>query len=199
MVGTVVLLALALIFLPFILDGDGEYQPTISSRIPDVPSVELMPEPMPRRPVIQSDSYPARTPQPDYQLSDEPSEQLTAAQESVVDAVEPIIEPPSAEPEPATDEVIEPEPGLDERLLPAGWSVRLGIFANPRNAANLEQRLLNAGYRAYHREMSGPQGVVTGIFVGPRVERAEANDLKVQLQEEFKLAGLVVRFDVESF
>jgi DedD protein len=90
------------------------------------------------------------------------------------------------------------EPTLDEMSLPEGWSVRLGIFSNATNAANLTRRLLDAGYRAYRREIPGAQGTVTGVFVGPQVERAAANLLKDQLQDEFQLAGLVVRFEVDS-
>ena len=57
-VGVVVLLALALIFLPILFDGDGDFQSTISSRIPEAPTIELMPEPVPSRPEIDADSLP---------------------------------------------------------------------------------------------------------------------------------------------
>ena len=51
-VGTVVLLALALIFLPIIFDGEGSYQAPVSSRIPDTPIISILPEPTQSRPVI---------------------------------------------------------------------------------------------------------------------------------------------------
>ncbi len=125
-VGTFVLLALALIFLPLVVDGDGQYQPTINPGL------------------------------------------------------------------------VSAEPKLDELSLPEGWSVRLGVFSDSANAVSLTRRLLDAGYRAYSRDIPGAQGVATGVFVGPHVDRGEANLLKDRLQDEFQLAGLVVRFEVDS-
>ena len=40
-VGTVALLALALIFLPIIFDGEGSYQVPVSSRIPETPIISI--------------------------------------------------------------------------------------------------------------------------------------------------------------
>ena len=57
-VGTVVLLALALIFLPIIFDGQGSYEAPVTSRIPDTPIISIMPEPVQSRPVIVGDTQP---------------------------------------------------------------------------------------------------------------------------------------------
>lgn len=184
-VGTIVLLALALIFLPLVLDGDGNYQPTITSRIPDTPIVDFMPEPAAERPVIDADRFP----QPPPTVVPEVSDPAAIADREPVQESEEVIQEPQE---------LTLEPALDERALPEGWSVRLGVFSNPTNAVNLTRRLLDAGYRAYSQEIQGAQGLVTGVFVGPRVERAEANLLKEELQSEFQLAGLVVRFEVDT-
>ena len=55
-VGTVVLLALALIFLPIIFDGQGSYEAPVTSRIPDTPIISILPEPVQSRPVIVNDA-----------------------------------------------------------------------------------------------------------------------------------------------
>jgi len=198
-VGSLVLVLLALIFLPLILDGDGGYQAGIESRVPQAPTVDIMPEPIPLRPVIEADRFPPRQESaPPLELTDMPTE---AEQEPVseVEATAPDLagstDPQESEPVPLVDS----EPTLDQAALPEGWSVRLGVFSNLQNAVNLEARLLNAGYRAYTRAMPAAQGTATGVFVGPQVDRDEANRLKSRLQEEFELSGLVVRFEVESF
>ncbi len=193
-VGTVVLLALALIFLPVILDGDGNYQPIIGSRIPAAPEVQIMPTPVPQRPVIEADRFESPSPEPVPPAEEAPGE--NSASVSVTDGLESEPEP-VAEPESVPD-TTSVTVSLDERSLPEGWSVRLGLFSNRENASNLRQRLLDAGYRAYSREYSGADGVMTGVFVGPQIDRAEANRLKNRLQEEYQLAGLVVRFEVDS-
>lgn len=189
-VGTVVLLALALIFLPLVLDGDGNYQPTINSRIPETPIVEIMPEPAPERPVIDADRFQQAA----------TSTTRATVEQPVADTGDVNIEEPAQQVTQLDQQIEElpSRPALDEMSLPEGWSVRLGIFSNAANAENLTRRLLDAGYRAYSRELPGAQGMVTGVFVGPQVERAAANVLKDQLQDEFQLAGLVVRFEVDS-
>jgi len=184
-VGAVVLLALALIFLPLVLDGDGNYEPTINSRIPDTPVVNFMPEPAPERPAIDADRF---------QQAQTVIEPQTAVPVDNPAVIEPAQQPEQIALESQQDTAA---PALDERSLPVGWSVRLGIFSSSTNAVNLTQRLLDAGYRAYSQEIQGAQGIVTGVFVGPQVERAAANLLKDQLQDEFQLAGLVVRFEVD--
>lgn len=196
-VGSFVLVMLALIFLPLILDGDGGYQPGIESRVPQTPNVDIMPEPIPLRPVIEADRFP--TPQesaPPVLLTDLPVE---AEPEPVTEAeatdLAQSADPQQSDPVPLVDS----KPTLDPVALPESWSVRLGVFSNQQNAVNLEARLLNAGYRAYTRAMPAAQGTATGVFVGPQVDRDEANRLKSRLQEEFELSGLVVRFEVESF
>ena len=54
-VGTIVLLALALIILPQLFDGEGSYQPQVESRIPERPIITLLPQPQQSRPVMVGD------------------------------------------------------------------------------------------------------------------------------------------------
>ena len=62
-VGTVVLLACCMIFLPIVFDGEGSYEPALTSRIPDPPQITILPEPKQTRPIIIADSdIPAVTP-----------------------------------------------------------------------------------------------------------------------------------------
>ena len=194
-VGTVVLMALALIFLPIIFDGEGSYQRPLSSRIPEPPVIRIMPDPLPERPVIQADTATTVRTQPTAQVVDtspdlEPISELvnTAAVASAVTEIDSTSEP-------ATPSV---SPALDEASLPFGWSVRLGSFSNTANAQNLKQRLLASGYRVYTRELNTVQGMLTAVFVGPQVERDLADRLKEQLQVEYQLSGIVVRFEVDS-
>ncbi len=198
-VGTVVLLALALIFLPIIFDGEGSYQPPVSSRIPDAPIISILPEPIPSRPVITGT---VETVEPD-----------AATTVSLIEEVVELVEEPIAEPitasvadEPIADvEITESTaifsreiPQLGDDGLPQGWVVRLGSFSDSENASNLVTRLQDAGYKAYTRDIRSGQGILTGVFVGPWLDRGQVNEYQQRLQEEFSLAGLVVRYELES-
>lgn len=190
-VGTVVLLALALIFLPIIFDGQGSYEAPVTSRIPDIPIISILPEPVQSRPVIVNDTQPI-----------EPAIAATVnLVEEVVSEIEEaaVIEEAAAEVEITESQAIfsREVPVLSDAGLPQGWSVRLGSFSDAENASNLLVRLQEAGYKAYTRDISSDQGSLTGVFVGPWLDRGQVNEYQRKLQEEFSLAGLVVRYELE--
>jgi|TARA_B110000914_G_scaffold224002_1_gene240758 DedD protein len=192
-VGTAVLLALALIFLPIIFDGEGSYQAPVSSRIPEAPIISILPEPTQSRPIIVGN---VETIEPD-----------ASAAVSLIEEVAELVEEPSvaiATQETVNDVEITDAPifsrevpQLSDAGLPQGWVVRLGSFSDSENASNLVTRLQDAGYKAYSRVMRSSQEALTGVFVGPWLDRGQVNEYQQKLQEEFNLAGLVVRYELE--
>jgi DedD protein len=212
----VVLIALALIFLPIIFDGKGSYDTQISSRIPPAPVIIPIANPVPTRPVIISN-------QPDFTaalpVSDDtgldPSKieptNAAAAPVTIDSIVEAIIDESSANrgTQTATElgsegvEAVDSQPSylreapqLGSDGLPQGWSVRLGTFSDDDNATKLLERLLNSGYKAYVRDIDGEQATLTAVFVGPWLDRNRVDDYQKELQDEFKLAGYVVRYTI---
>lgn len=208
------LLALALIFLPIIFDGEGSYQTPLASRIPEPPVFTLLPEPEPVRPVILADSdainvpvaVPDATPQAasietdteteadsadttDTTTSANPDTVVTTVPESAGTADVAIVE---SQPVFSRD-----VPTLDANGLPEGWSVRLGSFSESANATALLERLQTAGYRAYSRQVTSGQTSMTAVYVGPWIDRALVNDYQKRLQDEFQLSGMVVRYEID--
>lgn len=200
-VGTVVLLACCMIFLPIVFDGEGSYEPALTSRIPDPPQITILPEPKQTRPVIIADSdIPAVAPSAtdvDQTVSAKHASDtgadtaLNVAQEDT-DTVPKISE--SVPARTGHDGTL-PQLGVDG--LPTGWSVRLGLFSNADNAAVLLERLQNAGYRAYIREIESDEGQLRGVFVGPWLNRELSAGYQSSLQREFQLAGIVVPYEME--
>ena len=86
------------------------------------------------------------------------------------------------------------EQRLDTANLPVSWSVQLASLSSRENAEKLQKTLRSQGYNAYIRTADG----MNRVFVGPLVERAEANRLRDQLQRQHKLDGFVVRFKPEQ-
>ncbi len=204
-VGAIVLLCLALIFLPILFDGEGSYQVPVTSRIPDPPVVPAMPEPVPTRPVIVNEP-PAQAQEPEpiaTQESDaEPAVADTVSTETV--SAEPDSDEPAADAAEPEVAVVESQPAfsreapaLNEDGLPEGWSVRLGAFSDAANASNLLQRLQDSGYKAYSQTSSNAQGELTVVYVGPWLERGLAEDYLQELQQQFQLAGMVVRYELQ--
>ena len=190
-----------MIFLPIVFDGEGSYEPALTSRIPDPPQITILPEPKQTRPVIIADSdIPAVAPAttdvdqtvPAKQASDTGADTaLNIAQEDT-DTVPKISESVPAR---TGHEGTLPQLGVDG--LPTGWSVRLGLFSNADNAAVLLERLQNAGYRAYIREIESDEGQLRGVFVGPWLNRELSAGYQSSLQREFQLAGIVVPYEME--
>jgi len=209
-VGSVVLLALALIFLPLVFDGEGSYQQPISSRIPEPPVVETLAQPIPTRPVIRDNSINEERVEPlpievnpsteltDLRANDNTSENAEVVVETITDAQSAPEEPNRVPVVESQADVLEIPPGLDANGLPQGWSVRLGSFESMANANNLLERLRTAGYKAYSRKIISTQGELTGVFVGPWVERAAVDGYRQQLQQDFQLSGIIVRFEVDG-
>tara|TARA_B100001013_G_scaffold142247_1_gene84024 strand:+ start:154 stop:735 length:582 start_codon:yes stop_codon:yes gene_type:complete len=182
--GTIVIASLALIFLPIIFDGQGSHQTQTASRIPEQPVVPILPEPQQSRPVIISDVDLVVT-----ETKPEPERVTKTIEESASDLIE-----VSASESGFTRDI----PTLNPAGLPDGWSIRLGSFSEASNATNLMQRLQTAGYKAYIRDIDSEQVELTGVFVGPWLERALVNDYIDQLRDEFQLEGMVVRYQLKQ-
>ena len=188
-VGALVLVALAVIFLPMLFSREDELRqvvvdaPAIPEK-PPVPDVELAPVQVPEP--VAEDEVPPVEPVPQA-----PAEPVAAT---------PV--PPVEEPQPKTEEVVtptkpaeqKPASGLDANNLPVSWSVQLASLSSRAGAEKLQQTLRNGGYNAYIRTFDG----MNRVFVGPVIERAEADRLRDLLNRQQNLKGFVVRFQPES-
>ena len=197
-VGALVLVALAVIFVPMLFNReDAGRQVTV-----DAPP---MPEP-PATPVIET--QPVEVPEPDaepfpeeYEIVEEgrvaepsaPAEPSPAKPESAPAASE-SAPAEAVQPAPPAATAAPEEKRLDAANLPVSWSVQLASLSSRENADKLQRTLRSQGYNAYIRTADG----MNRVFVGPLVERAEADRLRDQLQRQQKLNGFVVRFKPEQ-
>lgn len=190
MVGALVLIALAVIFVPMLFNREDdarrvEVDAPAMPQTPAMPDVELQPVEVPE---------PAAEPFPEeFEIIEEGSE---AKPET---PPEPITAPPvAAEPAPAPPAETQPpaksEQHLDAANLPVSWSIQLASLSNRESAEALTAKLRSQGYNAYLRTFEG----MNRVFVGPLVERAEANRLRDVLERQQKLKGFVVRFKPEE-
>ena len=190
-----------MIFLPIVFDGEGSYEPALTSRIPDPPQITILPEPKQTRPVIIADSdIPAvASPATDVSqpVSADQASETSAGTGLTLAQGDTDVEPEVSESVPARTGQEGTLPQLGEDGLPSGWSVRLGLFSNADNAAVLLERLQKAGYRAYIREIESDEGQLRGVFVGPWLNRQLSASYQSSLQEEFQLAGIVVPYEIE--
>ncbi|QVI87338.1 SPOR domain-containing protein [Pseudomonas viridiflava] len=213
MVGALVLIALAVIFLPMLFTRQDESHPVQvdAPAAPQAPAGQqvqvepvTVPEPqaLPQEPVPDEDNAAASNQPPSMPIAPAPAAQApaAAAPQAAKPAPAPKPTPPPAAPvttpaAPSASAVAKAAPsGVDANGLSVSWSVQLASMSNRANADNLQKTLRTQGYNAYIRTADG----VNRVFVGPLIERAEADRLRDQLDKQQKLKGIVVRFQPEK-
>lgn len=200
-VGALVLVALAVIFLPMLLSRPDELRhvvvdaPTIPAK-PVVPEIEMQPVIVPDPQELPQEPVPGDSNAADQAQAQAPVEQPIAelpAPEAPAAAAAP--QPtPSKPAEVAPPPQKAPAERLDVNSLPVSWSVQLASLSSRPGAETLQKTLRAQGYNAYIRGVDG----MNRVFVGPLIERVEADRLRDQLNRQHKLNGFVVRFQPES-
>ena len=184
MVGALVLVALAVIFLPMLFSREDEPQRVVVDapampQAPAMPSAELDPVSVPQ---VQ-----------DLPQEPVPGAGLEASAPVVEAPAVAVTEPAATKPAAAADVAPVPVSRLDANGLAVSWSVQLASLSSRASAESLQQTLRGKGYNAYIRNVDG----MNRVFVGPVIERAEADRLRDQLTRLQKLNGFVVRFQPE--
>ena len=208
MVGALVLVALAVIFLPMLFSRQDE-QRQVTVEAPTAPQAPAMaqvqvepvvvPEPqaLPQEPVPSDDEI-AQEAKPTPPVAPKVPALPVPAVKPVAPAPAPAL---AAKPATAPAQPITAAPGkpdttqsrVDANGLSISWSVQLASLANRESAEKLQKTLRSQGYNAYIRSTDGKNRV----FVGPLIERAEADRLRDLLNRQQNLKGFVVRFQPE--
>ncbi|MDF3934646.1 SPOR domain-containing protein [Pseudomonas citronellolis] len=211
-VGALVLLALAVIFLPMLFSRQDEVrQVTVDApampKTPAMPQVAVQPTavPQPQAPAVEAEPpqalEQAELPVPSAPAS-APAAPIASLPQAAPQAPAPAPQPvaPQRQAAPVQQQAATPpaQPSapaqrLDADNLAVSWSVQLASLSNRARAEELQKTLRSQGYNAYVRSFDG----MNRVFVGPVVERGEADRLKEQLSKQQKLNGFVVRFQPE--
>ncbi|MFJ4588668.1 SPOR domain-containing protein [Pseudomonas sp. FR229a] len=209
MVGALVLVALAVIFLPMLFSRqDEQRQVTVEApaapQAPTMPQVQMdpvaVPEPqaLPQEPVptdeeVAEETAPAAPATPAAPAAPAPTIPAQIARPATPP---PVAKPIPAPAQPITSATSKPDTTqsrVDANGLSVSWSVQLASLSSRASAESLQKNLRSQGYNAYIRSADGKNRV----FVGPLIERAEADRLRDLLSRQQNLKGFVVRFQPE--
>jgi DedD protein len=201
-VGAVVLVALAVIFIPILLEGPDDDagprsldlpQPIEEMREDRIEPMEpvLVVPPDPVTTVVIGEDGTATTAPDDATAAVPETPATEAAPESEAETPSPAAAAPQADtaPEPQPDAA---PPAHDTPPAPvtAGWVVQVGAFGQEANAIALRDRLRKAGYTAFVERVVVDAKTVYRVRVGPYVERSAAEAELMGLGRE---SGLQVR------
>jgi DedD protein len=192
LIGASVLVMLAVIFIPMLLDDSEHVETKITgSNIPARPEgdftskivplpggdfekpeavagptmVEAPPAPPAAAPVQQA--APAVAPEPARTTAPQPEAKPTAAQAGAT---------------------------VPERVGLSAWVVQLGSFSSEENATGLERRLRDAGYTSFVEPLRQDGEAAYRVRVGPELLRSEAQALRDRIKSELGLDGIVVSY-----
>jgi DedD protein len=213
LVGTAIVVAIVVIFLPDLLDGKQELNRNLFVESPQKPSMKTIKSPAPfdtgkvkeaatRKVEIVSEQA----------IDDDPLAKLTAQtklESRTTDVQVPDVfqagETVSVKEKPETEishsssleqqTVVKQD--VDRLLASAGWVVQLGSFRHQKNVKELLNRLEKAGYRAFSRPVKTNSGILTKVFVGPELQKDNLENALSHLKELTNLKGRVTPFTVQ--
>lgn len=199
MIGALVLVALAVIFLPMLFTREDEMRqvrvdaPQAPS-MPSPPPVQVEPVPVPE-PEVLPEEAPVVIDESTAPVAP-PSTPIAPAPSAAAAPKAPAAPAPKVE-KPATPAATASSPASSNKVdgngLPVSWSIQLASLSNRAGADNLQKTLRSQGYNAYIRSAGG----LNRVFVGPLIDRAEAERLRDVINRQQKLKGFVVRFQPE--
>ncbi len=167
LVGAVVLVSLAVIFLPMLVEQEQLGEVRIeSSNIPPRPAD-------PAR--FQSSVLPTPLESPLIQPLEPEGETAAAPDLSLLEAVE-------------ADEPEQPRTGL------SAWVVQVASLSSKESADNLESKLRADGYSAFVEPVSLKGRDLYRVRVGPELDRKRAEQIAESIRKAVDLKGQVVRY-----
>lgn len=84
------------------------------------------------------------------------------------------------------------------KSLNEAWVVQLGSFANKNNAIQLVKKLRAKGFTSFAYPMRHNHLINYHVYVGPMIEKSQAQTLRDKLKKEMKINSFVAKFDPTS-
>ncbi|BDY06108.1 SPOR domain-containing protein [Ferrimonas sp. YFM] len=177
-VGTLVLTALAVIFLPNLLDGEKRRLEENFATIPLGPVA--LPQGVPER------AFEEITLEPEGGQAESVAEPVASA--SPADTTK------KAEPVQTASVKSEPKPAAKSSGVKTGWTLQVGSFRNAKNVTKLVNELREKGFRAYSVPSRPVEGKINRVFVGPDVSKSKLEKEQLRLAKATDLKGALVPY-----
>ncbi|WP_026960649.1 SPOR domain-containing protein [Aliagarivorans taiwanensis] len=186
LLGTIVLVALGVIFIPDVLDGSKTSLQEEFNPIPFSPEVSDLP---PLLIDLNPDGDALELAEHDVEV--QPAE--TAQAEQAQAPIDALPEPEENQPPEVVASAPDKEPEVD--LAKPAYIIQLGTFKNAANVERLVDKLRQAGYQAHSYPQPAVQDELNRVFVGPNVSKQALEALQGDLEALTGLKGSVRTFD----
>ncbi len=190
LVGAVVLISLAVIFIPMLLDGDDSTSmPRFGSNIPAQPAFDFEPLEIPIQPVAPiPDARPRviHTVEEDANKNGEQEGQVGQGQKPAETSAA-----VSGKPEPAESPPVTAAREKSD-TAPISWVVQVGSFSNSANAMALRDKLRKNGFSAFVEKYRDNGRSSYRVRVGPELGRDNAQLQLKRLEQKLQLKGIIM-------
>jgi len=199
LVGIAVIFALAVIFLPMILDGSGVEKKTLVVEIPDQPVVDANPNLEFDQKIIELQARVDELPdlEPRYIDEDSGDKQNLIKREPEKQAVE--VEP---DPEPKKQAIAKvekaPEPKAEVKTPVGGdsWVLQVGSFKDKEKAMSQRDRLRKSKIAAVFVEKFDNNNQASyRVRLGPFLNRDQSKVAQNKIRAKYNIDGLIMKYE----
>ena len=199
LIGAIVLVSLAVIFIPIILEGpDDDWTPR-SHSIPEQPQMDYRADMElqlpPETPVVDETVAMEVISQQPLERDSQPTVEAVKKQPVAVKVPDPVKvpEPVKATPKPAppAKQAAQAVPKMQPLK---GWFVQVGSFGQEMNARGLQDRLATSGFQVQLEDVELGKKNAYRVLVGPSTSRAAAEKQAEKLNSSQQLKGMVIEY-----
>ncbi|RLA54710.1 MAG: hypothetical protein DRR42_00885 [Gammaproteobacteria bacterium] len=171
-VGAVVLVVLAVILLPLMLNFDGDYVVNQRSQIPASPDIVPVKIDQPQARADLEDTKNAEQ-MFNFDASREQAEKNEGGQVDLQ----------------------EQSPALTAEGMPESWILQIASFVDPDKANSLKEKLLADQYHAFSKRSVVDGKTIYRVYVGPKILKKDMLDDKAAIDRKYKIKTLLLRFE----
>ena len=205
LVGTIIVAAIVIIFLPDLLDGEkkstkNDFEPipkaenfsgTLTNKtFPEDKLVRKNIAPISNEKAIDDEVHSRNT-------SQNVVENLVVKTAAIKDKVSQVTVNTTTEPE--SEVVSKPSESLPEKAIAKeAWVIHLGSFRNKNNVDELLKKLNAKGYVTFTKPIKTKQGMLTKVIIGPELIKSSMVNKLPALHELTGIQGKVAYFEVNK-
>ena len=198
LIGAAVLVMIAVIFIPMLLDNSTQKEPEITTtNIPQRTGNQFSSRIKPvEEPIVPMENLPAKDQEPLV-----PLKQGAGDPQKIEPTVVTGLPPKRESPKLSGQNEVAKEPGQQARPdPPAGnggliaWVVQIGSFSSEENARSLNDRARSLGFTSFVEPIA--QDTVTSyrVRVGPELLRSDADVLAARLKDSLQVEGIIMQY-----
>ena len=190
--GTLVLIALGIVFWPLIVTAPDVRDPIVLAPMPEAPLVD-------RTPISAPESYQAEV---EAQLPSAPtvpeSEQIAADDSTFIEENAPIQfdVPPADEAVVGASSLAKPDDSvlIDKEGLAQFWVLQVATLASEARATEVVANLKNQGYKAFYRRFVRGDQTLFRVQIGPNAERERLQRFRPQIDKALGVESEILRY-----